>query len=178
MDSRERIFGMKKDCFRYPCHIYDAEDVNYIRMSDQVNVIKGYGERTNLPDGNMLHKNYSDRYLADGRRYFVRCRECGGLFLMQETIDWDVPEGPDRLNTWIPVATEEEANLLNILLSAEEFENYPFRHLKELNHICSWKGEGIPHPNDPEELRDKIRQRYIEGYREMMESMIRKAGRL
>ena len=124
----------------------------------QEEIIKDYGEKTELPDGTVLHGNHGP---YEGGRQLVRCRDCGGLFLKQSTDYMDLYyDGPEMTRNWILVASETEANLLNILLNDDEFKNYPVRHLRSYNSTYLWAGEDEPKASDAEDLKVQIRKKY------------------
>jgi hypothetical protein len=47
-------------------------------------------------------------------RYLLKCRDCGQLYFFEflEQVDFDDGEDP-QWSTWIPVATENEAEVIN-----------------------------------------------------------------
>ena len=91
----------------------------------------------------------------------------------------------DALNAYywdlIPVTTVEEADLLNILWDEKELKQCPVRHLQREDGRYDWMEETDPVPNDPEKLKEKIREKYAglsPERKEMLEDLIRKAGDL
>lgn len=138
--------------------------------------IKAYGKQVCLEDGTVLHENYSDEDRLDGRRTLVRCTECGALMICQYTCEYDFYDGPDSLSSYIPVASEEEADLMNILLDETEMFRYPYRHLSRHNWNYGWSKAPEPRPNDPEELRKAIRDKYAHVNQELLEKIIQEAG--
>lgn len=165
---------------RFLCHIYDMDEACEIRKSFRSKKIKEYGDCVRLPDGTKLHDNLDTRgYTApQGNRELVRCNKCGALLLIQNTCDPNIYEGFEFLHDWIPVASEEEANLLNILLTGPEFTEYPFCHIQATGYYgCSWTDGEEPSPNDPEKLKDRIREKYADVNREELEKLISEAGK-
>ena len=171
-DEEEHEDSHKWDCLRpanynqlkwfhisgYPYHVADKPDGSAEGTVIQEEIIKDYGEKTELPDGTVLHGNHGP---YEGGRQLVRCRDCGGLFLKQSTDYMDIYyDGPEMTRDWIPVASETEANLLNILLNDDEFENYPVRHLRSYNSTYLWAGEDEPKASDAEDLKVQIRKKY------------------
>ena len=164
---------------RYPCHVWDIEDAEEAKKAFRVWRIGELGSEVRLADGTLLHNNHSpeDDY---GCRRLYRCRTCGGLILSQSSVDcWD-PEDISADDDYIPVSSPEEAALLNILLDYGEFYRVPGRKFHTFNQsLCKWLGTGDPVPNDPEELKEKIRQKYAglnPEQKEMLEEKMRKAG--
>lgn len=142
----------------YPCHIFGIADAAKAYEEFQGEMVRDYGENVCRPDGSVLHWNYM---WDDGRRYLVRCKKCGGLLMMQDSEYHSMSDSPDGYySDWLPVASEEEGDLLNILLDVMEFENYPCSHLRENNGSFFWTGGKGPRSNDPEDLKRKIRERY------------------
>ena len=162
----------------YPCHIWESEDAKEARKAFKVTEIQDYGSEVRLEDGTVLHINYDEQDDYGSRRLY-RCRTCGGLILSQSSVDcWD-PTDIDADDDYMPVSSPEEAGLLNILLDYGEFFQIPGRRLHTFNNrLCSWTGSGEPVPGDPEELKEKIRQKYSglkPAQKEMLEKLIWKA---
>ncbi len=112
----------------------------------------------------------------------MRCNVCGGLMLTQLSFEecpyWDDPDLYYR--DYIPVASVEEADLLNILRNEKELKDYPARHLRRDDLRYLWTDQKEPVPNDPEELKKKIRIKYRRlspKHREMLEKMMEEAGK-
>ena len=162
---------------RYPCHIYENTDAKEVFDTWEGELVRDYGEYTALEDGTVLHWNHT---WDEGSRILVRCNVCGGLVIRQYSVYNDMYDGPDGYyRDWVPVASVEEADLLNILWGAMELENYPFRHFRRNNKDSFWTGVGEPRPYDPEELKKKIREEYAKlkpKQKKLLEKMISEAG--
>ena len=108
---------------RFPCHIYEIADAKEVYDSFRGELVKEYGDNVTLDDGTVLHENYM---WDDGRRSLVRCKECGGLVIVQSSEYHSFLDSPDGYyRDWIPAASEEEADLLSILFDATELEVFP-----------------------------------------------------
>ncbi len=148
--------SMNKTC--YPCHIFDMPDAEKGYCEFRGKIIQDYGDDVCLPDGTKLHENYT---WDDGSRRLLRCEKCGGLILVQTSEFHNMYDGPDGYyQDWIPAASAEEADLLNILLDVMELEDYPCRHLRRNNGQVFWTAGEEPKPKEPEELRKQIREKY------------------
>ena len=163
----------------YPCHVWEIEDAKEARKAFRMTTIQEYGSEVRLEDGTVLHINYDEQDDYGCRRLY-RCRTCGGLILSQSSMDcWD-PTDIDADDDYMPVSSPEEAGLLNILLDHGEFFQVPGRKFHTFNnYLCKWLGSGDPVPCDPEELKEKIRQKYSglnPAQKEMLEKLIRKAA--
>ncbi len=165
---------------RFPCHVWEMEDAEKAGYDLKVTEIKNYRSSLNLSDGTKLHDNYAlgDSY---GTRRLYRCRECGGLVIEQVTMDaYDFDE-PDIDRYYIPVRSVQEADLLNIL--EENVMDTPFRTL--YSYTCrstsyKWLKGKEPVPNDPEELKRKIREKYAglnPEQKELLEKKMEEAGK-
>lgn len=167
-----------KDGIRFPCHIWAMEDAAEAYEACKGRLVRDYGEYTSLEDGKVLHYNYS---WDEGSRYLVRCGECGALVIMQYSVFIDMYDGPDGYyRDWVPVASVEEADLLNILWNSTDLEHYPFRHFRNNNREYFWTDGEEPEPYDPEELKRKIREKYsglTKKRKRMLEKMIGRAGK-
>ena len=162
------------DIPRFPCHIYEIEDAGEAHKSFRGELIKEYGDDVRLENGQFLHGNYM---WDEGSRNLVRCRMCGGLLIKQYSEFHSFSDSPDGYyEDWIPVASEKEADLLNILLSEMEMENVPCRHIRGNNGDIFWTEGDEPEAFDPEALIQKIREKYAETDPEHLEELIRKAG--
>ena len=149
---------MEKKMNRFPCHIYEIADGKEAAEALRTECVKNYGENMTLADGTMLHWNYA---WDDGGRILLRCRDCGALFLRQSSEYHSFSDAPDGYySDWIAAASEEEADLLNILLDEGELENVPCRHLRSNNCQYFWTEGDEPQPRDPEELKRQIREKY------------------
>ena len=80
------------------------------------------------------------------------------LFLTELPCITDSPDG--YYEDWIPVASVEEGNLLNILLDVGGLEDYPCRHFRGNNHQYFWTQGPEPTPRDTAELQKQILQKY------------------
>lgn len=155
---------------RFPCHIYDIEDANEAYDSFRGELVKEYGDDVSLDDGTVLHGNYM---WDDGSRSLVRCKKCGGLLIMQSSEYHSFSDSPDGYyKDWIPVASEEEADLLNILLGAMEMENVPCRHIRRNNGEVFWTNDKEPERYDPEDLIRAIREKYSDADPEQLDNLI------
>ncbi len=149
---------MEKKMNRYPCHIYEIPEGKDAIAALKVERVKDYGDCVHLDDGTVLHWNYT---WDDGGRMLLRCRECGALLLLQSSEYHSFSDSPDGYySDWIPAATEEEADLLNILLDVLELEDYPCRHLRSNNFSYFWTEGEDPQPQDPEDLKRQILEKY------------------
>ncbi len=149
---------MQDQTMKYPCHIFDIPDAQKAYEDFRGELVKDYGDCVCRQDGSVLHWNYT---WDDGGRRLVRCTKCGGLLLMQTSEYHDMFDGPDGYyKDWIPVSSEEEANLLNILLDVNELEDYPCRHFRGNNKNYFWTQEKEPCQWDLEELRKQILKKY------------------
>ena len=158
---------------RYPCHIWEIADAKEAYDSFRGELIREYGEDVSLDDGKVLHWNYM---WDDGWRSLVRCRKCGGLLIMQSSEYHSFSDSPDGYyKDWIPAASEEEADLLNILLGAVEMENVSCRHIRGNNGDIFWKRGKEPGAYDPEELVRQIRKKYKDADPELLDKLIRDA---
>ena len=167
----------KKGC--YPCHVWEIEDAKEAKKALRVTEMKKYGSDVRLEDGTLLHINYDEQDDYGCRRLY-RCRTCGGLILSQSSVDcWD-PTDIDADDDYMPVSSPEEAGLLNILLDYGEFYQVPGRRFHTFNHsLPRWLGSGEAVPGDPEELKEKIRQKYAwlsPEQKEMLEKLMARAG--
>lgn len=151
MDNRNENAG------RFPCHIWDIADGKEAWDSFHGRLVKDYGDNVTGGD-QILHWNHM---WDDGGRLLLRCKECGGLVLVQSSEFHSFTDSPDGYyEDWIPVASEEEAHLLNILLDALPMENYSCRHLRRNNGKCFWTGGEEPESADLEELRKEVQEKY------------------
>ncbi len=140
------------------CHIYGIEDAKEAYKQLEVEYVKSYGDETRLPDGTLLHYN---SVWDDGYRVLLRCKHCGGLLLKQVSKYESMSDDVDGYyEDYIPVWSEEEAELLNILLAPMEFENQPIKLLRGNNHKYHWTRGEQPHPMDIEELKRAIAEKY------------------
>ena len=162
---------------RLRCCTYGMTDEAALYRNLKLEEIKEYGEKTTLEDGTVLHMNYDTENWDGGRRSLDRCRRCGALFLSLYSYDYDPYDGYYGHNLWIPVKSEEEADLLNILLdSRTELRVTSGPYLMRADWNYSWVGEGETVFCDPDELRELIREWYEDVNPELLERLIRKAG--
>ncbi len=155
---------------RFPCHIYDIADAKEAYGSFRGEQVKNYGDDVSLEDGTALHGNYM---WDDGRRTLMRCGKCGGLLIMQSSEYHSFSDRPDGYySDWIPVASEEEADLLNILFDAMEMEDAPCRHIRRNNGDIFWTKGKEPEACDPEKLIRSIRKKYPNADPLLLENLI------
>lgn len=171
----------KKEKGRWPCHLWEMENAEEAKKAFGVTQVSVLGPEVRLEDGTLLHINYDEQDNYGCRRLY-RCRTCGGLILGQSSMDcWD-PTDIDADDDYMAVRSPEEAGLLNILLDYGGFFQVPGRKFHTFNHyVCKWLGSGEPAPNDPEELKEKIRRKYSglkPEQKEMLENLIREAENL
>jgi len=162
------------------CHIYDMADAYGVKETFRCETVKEYGDSVCLPDGTKLHNNFDDKNYTspEGERRLVRCNECGALLLIQDTCDPNIYDGFEYLHDWIPVQSEEEADLLNILLTGAEYKDYPYCHIQLIDYNdCRWTDGEEPVPNDPEVLKKKIRMKYADVNPDQLELLINGAGK-
>ena len=154
----------------------DDDSARPAEDSFKTEFIKDYGDTVCLPDGTKLHDNIDGEYnnYIDpfGGRTLVRCSQCGALMLRQSTCDPNPFDGFEYLDDWIPVASETEADLLNILLSGQEFTAYPFRHYRRVDRRGGWTEGEAPRPGDPEELIRLIREKYAHADEEQLTRLL------
>ena len=167
----------------YPCHLYGIEDAREAYKAMDATCLKEYGGRLSLQDGTVLHDNYPDHH-DEGGRHLMRCNVCGCLMLAQRSMFEASLMYFDELDEYyddrIPVASVEEADLLNILWDEEELKKKSFRHLQRNDMSIGWMGEKDPSPYDPEKLKRKIRMKYSSLYLEqkkMLEKLMAEAGK-
>lgn len=185
-NNPRKVFIRKKinDLKKHPpflCHLYGIRDAEEAFKAIENECIKEYGRELCLEDGTLLHDNIPKCH-DEGGRYLVRCEVCGALTLLQwskyECPYWDEPD--EYYRDHIPVASREEADLLNILWDEKEPEEYPFRILRRDDMSKFWTDGKEPVPYDPDELRTKIRQKYAglkPGQKKMLEKLIGEAGK-
>ena len=145
---------------RYRCCVYDLEAEQFYRNL-QLQEIKSYGDSVTLEDGTVLHKKEQDPdvYTETNERTLCRCRKCGALFLKSYHYESDMydPWSSERL---YPVASEEEADLVNILMDGKETGLPDFRRIYRYDWSYQWIGKEDPRPLDAEELKTMIRRKY------------------
>ena len=177
---RKKIRELKKNP-PYLCHLYRIRDAKEAFKAIETTCVKEYGRNVCLEDGTVLHDNCPECH-DEGGRYLLRCNVCGALTLarwsMYECPYWDEPD--EYYQERIPVASMEEADLLNILWDEEELKRYPFRYLRRDDLRKLWTNGKEPVQYDPEELRAKIREKYAglkPKQKEMLEKLISEAGK-
>lgn len=152
MNTADEKTALKTDRL---CHIYGIGDPEEAAASLEIEGIKGYGEETWIRGEHniFLHDNYAWDY---GSRSLFRCRKCGGMFLSEHSGFTAMnPDNDGHYSDMIPVWSEEEADLLNIVLGPSGLEHLPVRHLCENNRRYCWVGDETPAPPDIEALREQ-----------------------
>ena len=161
---------------RFPCHLYDLVDPEALFREIRVHYIKPYGSKVALGDGAVLHENYEKGDEYDGDRDLVRCSVCGALFIRQTFTAYGMPGGIGTVTHYIPAASEEEADLMNILLDEKGMDLLPVRHPMRIDRKYVWTKGGAPRPCDPGELKELIRRKYARADRDRLERLISAAG--
>ena len=170
---------MKTEATGFPCHVWEIKDAEEAKKTFKGTLVRDYGGYTALEDGTVLHYNYM---WDDGTRFLTRCDECGGLVIYQRS-EYHSGFGDDDdgfHQDWIPVASVEEADLMNILWNGLDLEGYSFRHLRGNNFKRFWTRGREPRPYDPDELKRRIRKKYSKmkkNEKEMLEKLISEAGK-
>ena len=143
----------------------------------QLEEIKSYGDGVTLEDGTVLHKKEYDESLFSetNERTLCRCVKCGALFLRDYHYESDMYD-PWSSSCLYPVASEEEANLVNILKDGKETGLPDFRRIYRCGWRYEWIGTEEPRPLDVEELKGMIRKKYVAVNPELLEDLIRKDG--
>ncbi len=161
----------------YRCCVYDLEAEQLYRNL-QLQEIKSYGDSVILADGTVLYKKEKDPYLFSetNERTLCRCRKCGALFLNNYHYESDMYDSWSSESLY-PVASEEEADLINILMDGKETGLPDFRRIYRYDWSYKWIGKEDPRPLDAEELKTMIRRKYAAVNSELLEKLIRKAGR-
>ena len=172
----------KKLGTRYPCHIWEIEDAKAAYDAVSHSCVREYGSACELEDGTFLHLNYPDWH-DEGGRILTRCKGCGCLMLIQHSMleaSLMFFDEPNEYHwDYVPVATAEEADLLNLLWDGGELRECPVRHLRRDDVRYYWTEGKQPVPYDPEELKEKIREKYSglsPEQKEMLEEKMRNAG--
>ena len=168
--------GAKKEEGRFPCHIYGLEADQLFRNL-HLQKIKSYGDGVTLEDGTVLYrKEYDETLFAEtNERTLCRCLKCGALFLDDYHYESDMYD-PYSWNCLYPVASEEEADLLNLLMDGKENGLPDFRRPYRYDWNYKWIGTEDPAPLDADELKKMIREKYAAANRDLLEKLIRKAG--
>ena len=161
---------------RYRCCVYDLEAEQLCRNL-QLQEIKSYGDSVMLEDGTVLYRTESDGtlFLETNERTLCRCRKCGALFLNDYHYESDMydPWSSSRL---YPVTSEEEADLIIILMDGKETGLPDFRRIYRYDWSYQWIGKEDPRPLDVEKLKEMIRKKYAAVAPELLEELIRRAG--
>ena len=161
---------------RYRCCTYDLEAEALCRNL-QLQEIKSYGDSVTLEDGSVLYRKEYDEglFYETNEKTLCRCRKCGALFLKDYHYESDMydPWSSERL---YPVTSEEEADLISILMDGKETGLPDFRRIYRYDWNYKWIGKEEPRPLDVEELKEMIRNKYAAVNREQLERLIRKAG--
>lgn len=160
---------------KYPCCMYELEP-DRIYRNFHTREIRLYGNELTLADGTVLYRHQRQGVLDSGVKMLVRCRKCGALLLRTYDCEYDMYDGYYSWEHWYPVATEEEADLLNILMDGGETDLPPVRHCFRSGWTYGWTEGEDPRPNDPGVLKDLIRKKYNSVNRDLLEDLIRKAG--
>ena len=158
------------------CCIYDLE-AEQLSRNLQLQEIKSYGDSVTLEDGTVLRKEEQnpDVFTETNKRTLCRCQKCGALFLKDYHYESDMYDSWSS-ETLYPVASEEEADLINILMGGKEAGIPDFRRIDRSGWSYNWIGEEEPRPLDPEELKAMIRRKYAAVNSELLEDLLRKAG--
>ena len=168
--------GVKKDRLFSLCCSYELEPEQMYRNL-KLQKIKSYGDGVALEDGTVLHRAKYDEslYSQTEERTLCRCVKCGALFLDDYYYESDMydPWSSSRL---YPVFSEEEADLVNILMDGKGTGVPDFRRIYRNDWTYKWIGTEEPRPLDPEELKGMIRAKYADADPELLEKLIRKAG--
>lgn len=161
---------------RRVCCVYGLEPEKLYRNLE-LQRIKSYGDGVTLEDGTVLHRKEEDKdlYFESNERTLCRCRKCGALFLQDYHYESDMYD-PWSSSELYPVTSEEEADLVNILMDGKESGLPDFRRIYRYDWSYSWIGKEDPRPLDVEELKEMIRKKYASADREELEKLIRKAG--
>ena len=161
---------------RRVCCVYGLEPEKLYRNLE-LQRIKSYGDSVTLEDGTVLHRKEEDKdlYFESNERTLCRCRKCGALFLQDYHYESDMYD-PWSSSELYPVTSEEEADLVNILMDGKESGLPDFRRIYRYDWSYSWIGKEDPRPLDVEKLKEMIRKKYASADREELEKLIRKAG--
>ena len=161
---------------RRVCCVYGLEPEKIYRNM-KLQQIKSYGDGVTLEDGTVLHRKEEDKdlYFESNERTLCRCGKCGALFLQDYHYESDMYD-PWSSSELYPVTSEEEADLVNILMDGKESGLPDFRRIYRYDWSYSWIGKEDPRPLDVEELKEMIRKKYASADREELEKLIRKAG--
>lgn len=169
--------NIRKTEGRFPCHVWEMEDAEKAEKSLRGKLVKDYDEYTDLEDGTVLHYNYM---WDDGKRYLMRCGECGGLVIVQRSECHGFSDEDDYYSDMVPASSVEEADLLNILWDSLDLEAYPYRSIRGNNFRYFWKQGKEPRRYNAEKLRQKIRETYKDltpAQKELLEKKMAEAGK-
>lgn len=158
------------------CCAYDLKaDQLYRNLALQT--IKSYGDKVTLEDGTVLHREKYDESLFSetNEKTLCRCLKCGALFLQDYHYESDMYDPWSSARIY-PVASEEEADLINILMDGKETGLPDFRRIYRYDWNYEWIGTEEPRPLDTEELKEMIRRKYAHVDQTLLEKLIRKAG--
>ncbi len=174
--NRGNMSEIRKETPPYQCCIYNLE-AEQLSRNLQLLEIKSYGDRVMLEDGTILHRKESDETLFSetNKRTLCRCQKCGALFLSDYHYESDMYDHYSW-NCMFPVASEEEADLLNILMDGKETGIPDFRRPYRYSLTYKWIGEEDPRPLDTEKLKEMIREKYASVNPKLLENLIRQAG--
>ena len=158
------------------CCVYDLE-ADQIYRNFALQEIKSYGDKVTLEDGTVLHrKEYDPELFSEtNERTLCRCAKCGALFLQDYHYESDMYD-PWSSSLTYPVASEEEADLVNILRDRKECGLPDFRSIYRCDWTYKWIGTEEPRPLDTDELKNMIRKKYAHVDQALLENLIRKAG--
>ena len=162
---------------RTRCCVYSLEPDNLFRNLKLLE-IKSYGDSVTLEDGTVLHKEEYDESLFSetNERTLCRCLKCGALFLRDYHYESDMYD-PWSSAILYPVTSEEEADLINILVVRKKTGLPDFRRIYRCDWSYKWIGKEDPRPLDVEKLKAMIREKYAAVNKELLEDLIRKAGK-
>ena len=158
------------------CCVYDVE-AEQIYRNFELQEIKSYGDSVTLEDGTVLYREEynADLFSETNERTLCRCRKCGALFLNDYHYESDFYDSWSSSSLY-PVPSEEEADLINILMDGKETGLPDFRRPCRYGWKYNWIGKEEPRPLDTEELKEMIRKKYAAANRELLEKLILKAG--
>ena len=161
----------------YRCCTYGLE-AEQIYRNLQLQEIKSYGDGVTLKDWTVLHKAKYDETLFSetNERTLCRCCKCGALFLNDYHYESDMYDPWSSMSLY-PVTSEEEADLINILMDGKETGLPDFRRIYRYDWDYEWLGTEDPRPLDTEELKEMIRKKYAAVNPKLLEDLIRKAGK-
>ena len=158
------------------CCVYDLEE-DQLSGNLHLQEIKAYDNSVTLEDGTILYreKPNPDAFTETNERTLCRCVKCGALFLRFYHYESDMYD-PWSSTILYPVFSEEEADLVSILMDGGETGLPDFRWIYRYDWRYQWMGTEDPRPLDTEALKEMIRKKYADVNRELLEKLIRKAG--